>query len=258
MPNSKTLKEKLQSRITKFADKKRKLWFENYIKHNTKYRGIEMPTIRTELKTWYQEESIDKLPLDSQLDLALSFFEEDYAEDKLAGILFLQLYLYDKFDYNHLLSRFESVFEKGYIYDWSVCDWFCTRVLRQMIKANGRKCAEAVSNGRKCAEAVSKWHTANNVWQARCSVVSFTTLTKENKYTSLILKSNTVLIKREERFAKTAVGWILRELSKVNKQIVVEFIAKYRPYFSRESHENAIKYFDKDEKKEMRELLKSI
>lgn len=248
MTDNNKLKEKLQSRIAKFADEKRKLWFENYIKHDTKYRGVEIPTIRTELKAWYKQENIDKLPLDEQLDLALSFFEEAYSEDKLAGILFLQLYLYDKFDSKTLLSWFESIFENGYIYDWSVCDWFCTRVLRLMIKANGRG----------CAEAISKWHTANNVWQARCSVVAFTTLTKENKYTSLLLKSNAKLIKREERFAKTAVGWILRELSKVSKQIVVDFIAEYRQYFSRESHENAIKYFKKDEKKKMRELFKSI
>lgn len=246
MIDNNRLKEKLKSRVAKFADEKRKLWFENYIKHDTKFRGVEIPTIRTELKDWYKRENIDKLPLDEQLNLALSFFEEEYSEDKLAGILFLQLYLYDKFDYEELLSRFGSIFENGYIYDWSVCDWFCTRVLRQMIKANGRK----------CAEAISKWHTANNVWQARCSVVAFTTLAKENKYTSLLLESNAKLIKREERFAKTAVGWILRELSKVNKQIVVEFIAENRPYFSRESHENAIKYFDKNKKKKMRELFK--
>lgn len=239
------LKEKLKSRIAQFADEKRKLWFENYIKHGTKYRGVQIPTVRAELKDWYKDEGIDKLPLDTQLNLALSFFEEDYAEDKLAGILFLQLYLYDKFDYRELLLRFETIFENGDIYDWSVCDWFCTRVLRQMIKKNGRE----------CAEAISEWHIANNVWQARCSVVAFTTLTKDNQYTSLLLKSNARLIKREERFAKTAVGWILRELSKVDKQIVVDFIAENRQSFSRESHENAIKYFDKNEKKEMRELF---
>lgn len=241
------LKEKLKSRIAQFADEKRKLWFENYIKHGTKYRGVQIPIIRAELKDWYKNESIDELPLDEQLNLALSFFEEDYAEDKLAGILFFQLYLYDKFDYRELLLRFETIFENGYIYDWSVCDWFCTRVLRQMIKKNGRG----------CAEAISEWHTANNVWQARCAVVAFTTLTKDNQYTSLLLKSNVKLIKREERFAKTAVGWILRELSKVDKQIVVDFIAENRQYFSRESHENAIKYFDKEKKKKMRELFAS-
>ena len=246
MTNNNRLKEKLKSRIAEFADEKRKLWFENYIKHDTKFRGVEIRTVRTELKNWYKQENVDKLTLEAQLNLALSFFEEDYTEDKLAGILFFQLYLYDKFDYKVLLSRFESIFENGYIYDWSVCDWFCIRVLRQMIKANDRE----------CAEAISKWCTAKNVWQARCSVVAFSCLTKENQYTSLLLKSNAKLIKREERFAKTAVGWILRELSKVDEQLVVDFIAEYRPYFSRESHENAIKYFDKEQKKKMRELLK--
>ncbi len=241
-------KEKLKSRIAKFADEKRKLWFENYIKHDTQFRGVGIPTVTTELKDWYKSENIAQLPLEDQLNLALSFFEEEYAEDKLAGIIFLQLYLYDKFDYKALLSRFEAIFENGCIYDWSVCDWFCIRVLRQMIKVNGRK----------CAEAVSKWHIAENVWQARCSVVAFSNLTKDNKYTSLLLKSNGKLIRREERFAKTAVGWILRELSKVDKKIVVDFIAENRRYFSRESHENAIKYFNKHEKKKMRKKLRRI
>lgn len=244
--NNKYLKQQLKSGIAQYADDKRKQWFENYIKHNTKYRGVGIPIVRSELNAWYIDENIDKLPLDDQLNLALSFFEEEYAEDKLAGILLLQLYLYDKFDYKILLARFTSIFEKGYIYDWSICDWLCTRVLRQLIKTNGRE----------CAETISKWNTATNVWQARCSVVAFTILTKENKYTPLILKSSRNLIKREERFAKTAVGWIMRELSKVDKQIVVNFIAENRQYFSRESHENAIKYFDKDEKKNLRELLK--
>ncbi len=246
MNDTNKLKEKLKNRISKHANIERKQWFENYIKHNTKFRGVEIPTIRNELKDWYKQDNIDKYPLDKQLNLALSFFEEDYTEDKLAGILFLQLYLYKKFDYKVLLTRFESIFEKGYIYDWSTCDWFCTRVLRQMIKANGRE----------CAEAISEWNTAENVWQARCSLVAFTTLTKENKYTAILLKSSNILIRREERFAKTAVGWILRELSKVDKQIVIDFISENRQYFSRESHENAIKYFEKEKKIKMRDLLK--
>ena len=245
MSNLNTLKDKLKSRIDKYSDVKRKQWFENYIKHNTKYRGVEIKTVRTELKTWYKQENIANLVLDEQLNLALSFFEEAYAEDKFAGILFLQLYLYNKFDYQVLLSRFESIFENELIYDWSVCDWFCTRVLRQMIKTYGDK----------CAEAITAWNSAENVWQARCSIVSFTTLTKDDRYTAMILESCDKLIRREERFAKTAVGWILREISKTQKQVVVDFIEKYRPHFSRESHENAIKYFEKVEKKTMRELF---
>ena len=227
------LKEKLKSQISKLSDKKTKLWWENYVKHNTKFRGVGIPKIRQELKEWYKKEHIGELSLNKQLNLALSFFAEEYAEDKLAGILFLQIYLYNKFDYKILLSKFESIFDKKYIYDWNICDWFCVRVLGPIIKENGMP----------CAKVISKWNKAKNVWQARCSVVAFANLTKEKEFTPLLLKSCSILIKREERFAKTGVGWILRELSKTDRKIVVDFINKNKNHFSKESLQNAIKYF---------------
>ena len=46
-----------------------------------------------------------------------------------------------------------------------------------------------------------------------------------------MLGSCSKLIRREERFAKTAVGWILRELSKTDKKAVVAFIEKYAQIF---------------------------
>ena len=113
-------------------------------------------------------------------------------------------------------------------------------------------------NGKECAEAITKWNNAENVWQARCSLVSFTTLTKDYSYTGLLLASSSILIRREERFAKTAVGWLLREISKLDRQIVVDFISENREFFTRESHENTIKYFEQHEKKKMRESLKQV
>ncbi|MEK6869461.1 MAG: DNA alkylation repair protein, partial [Nanoarchaeota archaeon] len=181
-------------------------------------------------------------PLNGQLDLAISFFAEKYAEDKLVGILFLQNYLYNKFDWKLLVTKFEKLFKENYIYDWNICDWFCVRILGPMIKENGMP----------CAEAVSKWNNAKNAWQARCSVVAFANLTKEKKFASLLLESSSVLIKRDERFAKTSVGWILRELSKSNKKIVVDFINKNNNHFSKESLENSIKYFNSTEKNKMK------
>jgi len=238
-------KEKLQIQLAKLADKKKKIWWENYVKHNTIFRGVGIPLIRAELKNWYQLEKIDTLSLEKQLDLALSFFAEKYTEDKLVGILFLQIYLYDKFDYKLLLSRFESIFNKKYIFDWNVCDWLCIRVLGAMIDIHGMP----------CAKEISKWNLAKNLWQARCSVVAFANLAKKNQYTSLLLESNKKLIMRKERFAKTAVGWILRELSKVNEQIVINFIKTNKEHFSKESFENSIKYFKANKKQKIREIF---
>ncbi|HQN29096.1 MAG TPA: DNA alkylation repair protein [Mesotoga sp.] len=239
---SQTLKSTLISQIASLSNPKTAGWWENYVKHDTKFRGVGIPVIREELKKWYITANISGLSLDYQLDLALSFFEEEYSEDKLAGILFLQLYLYDKFDYKTLLSRFVQLFEKGLIYDWNICDWFCVRVLGPMI----------VKNGMDCAVDISKWNCAENVWLARCSVVAFANIAKDGSYTDILIESMRKLILREERFAKTAVGWILREISRNDKATVSDFVRDHFAHFSKESLENSIKYFTNEEKKLLR------
>ena len=103
-------------------------------------------------------------------------------------------------------------------------------------------------NGLPCAKAVAKWRTSRNVWQARASLVAFANLTKEREFTPLLLRSCSALIKRDERFAKTGVGWILRELSKSNKDIVMTFIEENKQHFSKESLKKSIKNFNSTEK----------
>ncbi|WP_445475588.1 DNA alkylation repair protein [Methanococcoides methylutens] len=231
--------------MDKIADEKKKEWWEKYLKHTIKFRGANLVDIRKELKVWYTKEHIDHRDPEEQLELALSFFAEEYAEDKLVGVLFLQEYVYNKFSWDILVPKFETLFENGYIYDWNVCDWFCVRILCPLIKENGLP----------CAEAIAKWNASDNVWQARASLVSFVNLTKEEEFRQIILDSCHVLIRRNERFAKTAVGWALRELSKLDEKLVVDFIKKNKDYFSKESLENAIKYFTLEEKAKLKNLI---
>ncbi|MBP2029102.1 3-methyladenine DNA glycosylase AlkD [Methanohalophilus levihalophilus] len=247
MPSNKELVTILQSRLESVAKIKTKDWWEKYLKYTIEFRGVNLAVIRDELKVWYTEQGIDNLSLDDQLDLALSFFEEEYAEDKLAGVLFLQLYLYDRFEWKLLFPRFEGLFENNYIFDWNVNDWFCVRVLGPIIEKNGMECAKAISG----------WHSSGNVWQARCSLVAFANLTGNEEFRTMLLESCSILIQREERFAKKAVGWIMRELAKSDEKVVVGFIQENGSFFSRESLENAIKYFDKEEKKYLRKFRSS-
>ena len=65
-----------------------------------------------------------------------------------------------------------------------------------------------------------------------------------------------VLLQRPERFAKTAVGWILRELSQHDAPFVRRVIETNIQHFSAESLKNATKYLAKDEQKRYRELFK--
>ncbi|UGV41466.1 DNA alkylation repair protein [Methanococcoides orientis] len=91
--------------------------------------------------------------------------------------------------------------------------------------------------------------------QARVSLVSFVNLTREEEFRKIILDSCQVLIRRYERFEKTPVGWAPQELSKLDKKLVVNLIKNNKNYFLKESLENAIKYFDTEEKVKLKNLL---
>ncbi|MBF0278297.1 MAG: DNA alkylation repair protein [SAR324 cluster bacterium] len=238
--NYQELIQKHQKALATEASEKTKLWWEKYMKGVIPFRGVGIPKNRELLGEWRKANGIDNWTLENQLDLALEFFREPIAEDKLAGILLLQNYLYDKFPWKILLERYEEIYEQELIFDWNICDWFCVRILGATIKENGEQ----------CAESIIKWKDADYLWQARSSVVPFVNLASESKYYPLIQEACSVLINRKERFSKTAVGWILRDISKQNEKIVISFVENHLKSFSKESLGNALKYLEKDRKNE--------
>ena len=150
----------------------------------------------------------------------------------------MQNFLYNKLPWQMLLDKCGAIYQEKLIFDWNICDWFCIRVLGAMIKKHGDPCAMAIAN----------WKHADYLWQARSSVVPFVNLTATAKYYPYIHDACTVLINREERFAKTAVGWILRDVSRHDEHFVMTFIENHLASFSRESLANALKYFGQDKK----------
>lgn len=52
------------------------------------------------------------------------------------------------------------------------------------------------------------------------------------------------MIKYEERFAKTAVGWALMEKSKTNPDFTISFVKKQEKYVNNESLKRALKYIN--------------
>ena len=234
--HEKELITQFQSLLEAEASLKTKLWWEKYLKGKISFRGVSIPKNRELLISWRKANAIDTWALENQLDLALAFFGESMAEDKLAGILFLQEFLFDKLPWEILINRYVKLYTDKLIFDWNICDWFCVRVLGPTIKKHGEP----------CAKAIAFWKDAEYLWQARSSVVSFVKVASKKQYFPYIQQASSILIKREERFAKTAVGWVLREISRVDTIFVEDFIKNNLPYFSKESMKNALKYFDKN------------
>lgn len=229
----------LQASLDRIAVPKTKAWWEKYMRYAIPFRGVGIPEIRKQLAAWRQETGIAAWDEAGQLEIALQLFEAPVAEDKLAGILFLQDYLYDRFPWQALIERYARLYAEGHIFDWNTCDWFCVRVLGPTI----------AKHGQPCAEAFAAWKDAPNLWQARSAVVAFVPVAGEASYYPLILDACEVLIRREERFAKTAVGWILRDLSKQDPDRVRAFVEANLGWFSVEVVRNALKYFDASEQR---------
>jgi 3-methyladenine DNA glycosylase AlkD len=186
------------------------------------------------------------MPKEDQLRLAFALFEERTAEDKLAGILFLQDYLYDKFPWRTLIGKYETLFLRNLIFDWNTCDWFCVRVLGPTI----------VTYKEPAARAIAAWRNATNLWQARSSVVPFVKVASDKRYYPYLEAACAILIQRDERFAKSAVGWLLHDISKHNRGFVVAFLDNHFKHFSIETAKNATKYFEKKEREQYLRLLK--
>jgi 3-methyladenine DNA glycosylase AlkD len=239
----------LHQQLQDFSDPKTKSWWEGYVKGGAPFLGVKMADIRATVHRWHKENINGNLNLAEQVDLALLLFEGQYTEQKLAGTLFLQEILLpaDAVKCDQDLPRLAGLFTNGYIYDWNICDWFCVKVLGSLISKEGQACAARISD----------WRSAENLWQARASLVAFVPVSREADYFPLIERGCRTLISRDERFAKTAVGWILRDVSKHDASFVKRIITETISDFSTESLNNATRYLSDQEKDEFRQLLRN-
>ncbi len=232
--------EGLQLRLNAHATTATRGWWSRYLRGAASFRGVKMADIRKAVHAWYREERLgDHLSVGQQKELALMLLEENYSEDKLAGILFLQEILLPAgaLDWRSDLPRFACLFDEGYIRDWSTCDWFCVKVLGPLVEQQGEA----------CARAISEWREADSVWRRRASVVAFANLAREGDgnfpgFTEMVLDSCTHLLGSQVRFVQTGVGWVLRELSRRDQSRVVAFVEANLDRLSREALKNAIKY----------------
>lgn len=217
-------------------------WLERYLRYETPSRGVRIPRIRAAVSHWYSKDGSNILTLSAnvQRSLSVQLLKLPTVEDKLAGTVLIQDSLIPGgIVSSEHLEMLGAVFDEGYIHDWHCCDWFCVRVLSQLVEKEG-----------DCAiQKVSDWHNCDNVWRARCSLVALLPIVHDSAHYHIINRVADVLIRREERFAKTAVGWVLREVGKHDKKFVKTFLNSHLQFFSTEAFKKVAKVFtDKEQR----------
>lgn len=239
--------KKLQTKLDGVSDEKTRKWFENYLKNAISYRGVKTPTVAKIVSHWRVDEAIDKLPLEKQMEIACDLIRERKAEDKFAGIIYIQKYLLGSLETDILLQNFNRLYNQEAFWDWSTTDWFCIRVLDPFIM----KSEDTV------AREIGSWYKSRNLWQRRSSIVSFRGSAKKNKYLTIIKRNIASLVKEDERFIQTAIGWLISELSRYYPDEANDIVSKHFSDLSYEVINRHTKYLP-DHKKLKERKRKSL
>lgn len=226
-----TYAKQLIASLQAMQDAQKAKWLENYVKHNVKSYGVGIPKIREMVQLLEKDNQISGKGLTEQTAFLNDLMSDIYTESKLAAIVFIQLYW--KTDKAAEILELSSYwFDNQWITDWNICDWLCVRLLSSLID----ECPDLA------IPVFAQWNQSANLWQARASLVPFAQCKSLSGYVKIIIRFSEVLINREERFCKTAVGWVLREYSKIDHWVVTDFLEQYKNYTSKEVVANATKY----------------
>ena len=221
----------LKRALEAVADPSVKIWFENYLKGAIAYRGVKTPTVKKIVTQWARDNGIPARPLGEQLAVVDALFSGEYAEDKFAGTLYLQIFL-KKADPDAILDLIEGAFVRGAFFDWSSTDWLCVRVIDPLI----------IRHGDGVAERVASWANAADFWQRRASIVSFRHASADPEYSRLIERVIGQLVVDKSRFIQTGIGWVIADWSKKEPVAVAALIERHFDRISREVIDRHTKY----------------
>lgn len=223
------LVEELQEKsVPKKAD-----WWNNYLKGKIPFMGLGIPEIRKVLLDLNKMVYLEHLPMNRQVGIVNGLMKGHFAEQKLAAILYIQLFWLGKKKNSFLLSLISDWFDDRRIYDWNTTDWLCVKLITPMLN----------SGDEKVFWYLKRWSRDPYLWKARASLVPFAQYRQIEDHGLVIEKCADILIRRPERFAKTAVGWVLREYSKSDEDFVLDFLSRHVKYTTSEVKRNALKYY---------------
>lgn len=234
-PYAETLVQELEARsVPQKAD-----WWNNYLKGEIRFVGISIPEIRKLLIERNFTDGLDQLPMNQQVGLVNGLMRSPFAEHKLAAILFIQLFWLENQKNSFLLSLFTDWFDERHIHDWNTTDWLCVKLLTPILD----------SGDEKVLWILRRWNRDPYLWKARASLVPFAQSKHITEHSKNIKRFADILIRREDRFAKSAVGWVLREYSKHDQDFVLDFLSKHVKYTTWDVKRNALKYLRQNLKK---------
>lgn len=202
----------IKQELKQLADPKRAVGEKKYLKSPLKHYGVTVPMLRKLAKSWLAENkgrAIEQVVEESQ-----RLWAGDYHEEKMIAIFLLV------FRVNELTWTHYSVIEKmvrestGWAQLDMIAAWLCGHLFTRY--------------PHKMTSVMRQWVKDDNFWVRRAAILTLLSpVRQEPKHFVLFEELATPLLTEKEFFIRKAIGWVLREVAKVNPHIVFAYVKKY-------------------------------
>ncbi len=211
---SKSLSESIYKELQELSNPYRKEKIAGYLKTSSlEFIGAELPDIHRTIKKHIKGLDIDKLP-----QLMESLWKIRTFETRLAAIDILKIYA-KKGPVKKALSFADSWIDEADT--WAIIDPLCSPCIGSLLLREP-----------EVAVTLRSWRESDNFWRRRASVLPYLHLTLKTQYRSEfienILEAVTPHLSDQEFFVGKAAGWVLRELSKREPDLVRTYFEKHR------------------------------
>lgn len=196
-------------------------------------RLARKPPLRPAVHRWWNDHGLADHPQAVGKRVALALIEQPQSQLKLAGVVVFHELLADQLHAADL-SAFARLFDAGHLADGDVVDWFAVKVLGALIlRVRGRAAV---------VRAIAEWSAAETAWQRRAACIALAALAPQAdaEVAQHVLSVCAAVVWSPDRIDQTAVGWVLRELSRAEPARVEAFVRRHARFMSRECARHAI------------------
>lgn len=203
------LYEDLINLLYEHTDKEKAIKMASYMKNNFLFLGIPKP-VRSKLeKSFIKQSNNEKTPDWNIISILWDLPEREFQYVALDYLLTLKAYLI-----NSDIDMIESLITKKSW--WDSVDTLAANLVGHLCL----KYPEIIDTH------IFRWSESNNIWLARTSIL-FQLKYKEKTNTKILEQIINKNSHNKEFFIKKAIGWVLREYSKTDKEWVEAFIKSH-------------------------------
>jgi len=214
---------------------------KSYLKSELDFFGVSVPTVRASLKREMKEHPITEREI--LLGKSLECFDWSHFEMQLFGVLLLDKY--SKLLVPDDLDSIADLVER--CNTWALVDPLsgpAGRLVDQGLPAVG--------------PILDEWSVHENFWLRRFSLlVLMGNLRDSADEWQRFVRYADSMIKEREFFVRKAIGWVLRDQSRIRPQPVAEYVRRHMPVISGVTFREAVKYLPEPEQSELRAAYKA-